>query len=101
MGFVISQLSTMQTKEMTSNAEYQLTLIMNELTSLARQEQSIVQTQNALGQAYMQDHLDEEGEVDITAIEYVNSSAFTMQFEAQLKALQAKEQILQIQKQQI
>ena len=60
MGFVIPQLSAIQTKESTSNAEYQLTLIMNELTSLARQSQAVVEEQQVLGQAYMQNHLDEE-----------------------------------------
>lgn len=98
MGFAISQLAAVQTKESTSNAEYQLTLIMNELTSLARQSQAVVEEQQVLGQAYMQNHLDEEGQVDTSAIEYVNSTAFNSRFEAKLKAIQAKEQQLNIQK---
>ena len=101
MGFVISQLSTMQTKESTSNAEYQLTLIMNELTALARQGQAVVEEQHLAGQAYMQNHLDEEGVVDITAVEYVNSAAFTSKYDAQLRAIQAKEQQLNVEKIQI
>ena len=101
MGFVISQLSALQTKESTSIAEYQLTMIMNELTSLARQSQAVIEEQHAMGQAYMQAHLDEEGQVDISAIEYVNSTAFNSRFEAKLKALQTKEQQLNLQKIQI
>ncbi len=101
MGFVISQLSALQTKESTSNAEYQLTLIMNELSALSRQSQAVVEEQQALGQAYMQNHLDEEGQVDASAIEYVNSTAFNARFEAKLKAIQAKEQQLNIQKIQV
>ena len=101
MSFVISQLSAMQTKEMTSDAEYALQLIMNELMACSRQTQTIVEEQNAMGRAYMQNHLDEEGQVDITAIEYVNSSAFTSQFEAKLKAIQTKEQFLNMRKSQI
>ena len=101
MGFAISQLAAVQTKESTSNAEYQLTLIMNELTSLARQSQAVVEEQQVLGQAYMQNHLDEEGQVDTSAIEYVNSTAFNSRFEAKLKAIQAKEQQLNVQKIQV
>ena len=101
MGFVISQLSALQTKESTSNAEYQLTLIMNELSALSRQSQAVVEEQQALGQAYMQNHLDEEGQVDATAIEYVNSTAFNARFEAKLRAIQAKEQQLNVQKIQV
>ncbi len=101
MGFAISQLTTMMTQDVKSDCEYQLTLITNQLTALARQSQSIVESQSAIGQAYMAEHTDEEGVIDTSAIEYVNSSAFNAKFEAQLKAIQAKELTLNVQKQQL
>lgn len=101
MGFVISLISATQTRESTSNAEFDLTMIMNELTALSRQSQTVIEEQQAMGQAYMQAHLDEEGQVDISAIEYVNSAAFNARFEAKLRAIQTKEQQLNLQKIQI
>lgn len=101
MGFVISNLTTMMTQDVKSNCEYQLTLITNQLSALSRESANIVQSQNAMGQAYMADHKDEEGVIDTSAIEYVNSSAFNAKFEAQLRAIQAKELTLNVQKQQL
>lgn len=100
MGFAISQLTTQMVMDVKSDLEYQLTLITNSLQQLSMQSQSIVQKQASMGQLYMSQHKDEDGSVDISAIEYVNSSAFTSQFNAQLKQIQCKEQTLNIRKQQ-
>ena len=101
MGFVISNLTTMMTQDMQSNCEYQLQLISNMLIDLARQSQQVVETQTAMGQAYMEAHKDEEGQIDASAIEWVNSSAFNAKYQAQLRAIQAKEQTLEVQKTQL
>ena len=101
MGFVISNLTTMMTQDMKSNCEYQLQLISNMLIDLARQSQQVVETQSAMGQAYMEAHKDEEGQIDASAIEWVNSSAFNAKYQAQLRAIQAKEQTLEVQKTQL
>ena len=101
MGFVISNLTTMMTQDVKSNCEYELQLITNSLTALARQSQQIVETQSKMGQAYMEQHKDEEGQIDASAIEWVNSTAFNAKYEAQLKAIQAKEQVLNTQKTQL
>lgn len=101
MGFVISNLTTMMTQDVKSSCEYQLTLITNQLSNLSRESANIVQSQNAMGQAYMSQHKDEEGVIDMSAIEYVNSSAFNAKFDAQLRSIQAKELTLNVQKQQI
>ena len=101
MGFVISNLTTMMTQDMKSNCEYQLQLISNMLIDLARQSQQVVETQTAMGQAYMEAHKDEEGQIDASAIEWVNSSAFNAKYQAQLRAIQAKEQTLEVQKTQL
>ena len=96
MGIAISLLTVMQTKDRTSTQEYLLSLYTNQLSMLAMQSQSIVQEQASAGQAYMAAHQDAEGEVDIAAIEYVNSAAFNAKFEARLREIQAKEQTLTI-----
>ncbi len=101
MGFVISNLTTMMTQDVKSSCEYQLQIITNQLTALARQAQQIVQTQSAMGQAYMAEHTDEEGQIDASAIEWVNSAAFNAKYEAQLKEIQAKELTLNVQKAQL
>ncbi len=101
MGFVISNLTTMMTQDVKSNCEYQLQLITNQLTALARQSQQVIETQTAMGQAYMAEHKDEEGQIDASAIEWVNSTAFNAKYEAQLRAIQAKEQTLEVQKTQL
>lgn len=101
MGFAISQLTTMMTQDIKSNCEYELQLITNQLTTLARQSQQVVQSQNAMCQAYMANNKDTEGQVDASAIDFVNSTAFLSKYDAQLRAIQAKEQVLEVQKQQI
>ena len=101
MGFVISNLTTMMTQDVKSNCEYELQLITNSLTALARQSQQVIETQTAMGQAYMAEHKDEEGQIDASAIEWVNSTAFNAKYEAQLRAIQAKEQTLEVQKTQL
>ena len=101
MGFAIAQLTTQMTQDVKSDLEYELTLITNSLQALARDSQSIVEKQMRDGQIYMAQHKDEEGQVDTSAIEYVNSTAFNMKYQAKLQEIQAKEQSLNIQKQQI
>ena len=98
MGFAISQTAVHNLMEIQSNCEYQIQLIANSLQALAMHSASVVQQQNAASQAYLAQHTDEEGEIDMSAIEYVNSEAFNSKFNAQLKAIQAKEQIMNIQK---
>ena len=101
MGFAISQLTTMMVQNVQSDCEYQLTQIMNTLQSLSMKQQSIVEEQMQAGQIYMEQHKDEDGAVDQSAIEYVNSSAFNAKYNAMLQQIQVKEQALDIQKQQI
>ena len=101
MGFAISQLTTMMVQNVKSDCEYQLTQIMNTLQSLSMKQQSIVEEQMQAGQIYMEQHKDEDGAVDQSAIEYVNSSAFNAKYNAMLQQIQVKEQALDIQKQQI
>ena len=101
MGFAISQLTTMMVQNVQSDCEYQLTQIMNTLQSLSMKQQSIVEEQMQAGQIYMEQHKDEDGAVDQSAIEYVNSSAFNAKYKAMLQQIQVKEQALDIQKQQI
>ena len=101
MGFAISQLTTMMVQNVQSDCEYQLTQIMNTLQSLSMKQQSIVEEQMQAVQIYMEQHKDEDGAVDQSAIEYVNSSAFNAKYNAMLQQIQVKEQALDIQKQQI
>lgn len=101
MGFAISQLTAQMVQDVKSNCEYQLTLITNSLQKLSMQSQEIIERQSREGQIYMNNHKDTEGGVDISAVEYVNSSAFNAKFEAILKGIQVKEQQLDIQKQQL
>ena len=101
MGFAISQLTTMMVQNVQSDCEYQLTQIMNTLQSLSMKQQSFVEEQMQAGQIYMEQHKDEDGAVDQSAIEYVNSSAFNAKYNAMLQQIQVKEQALDIQKQQI
>ena len=101
MGFAISQLTTMMVQNVQSDCEYQLTQIMNTLQSLSMKQQSIVEEHMQAGQIYMEQHKDEDGAVDQSAIEYVNSSAFNAKYNAMLQQIQVKEQALDIQKQQI
>lgn len=98
MGFAIELTNVMSAQEGLSNAQYELMMYSSELTQLTIKTQAIVEEQSAAGQAYMAEHKDQEGEVDISAIEYVNSSAFNSRWDSQLKALQAKEQLLTMRK---
>lgn len=101
MGFAISQLTSQMVKEVQSDCEYQLTLITNSLQRLAMDSQSVLEKQMRYCSSYMANNKDEEGEVDLSTIEYMNSSAFTAKYDAELKAIQVKEQALNVQKQQI
>lgn len=101
MGFAISQLTSQMVKEVQSDCEYQLTLITNSLQRLAMDSQSILEQQMRYCSSYMANNQDEEGEVDLSTVEYMNSAVFTAKYDAQLKAIQVKEQALNVQKQQI
>ena len=101
MGLAISVLTSQMTMNVQSDCEYLLTRITNTLSRMAMEAQTIVEQQTAAGQAYMAAHTDEEGEPTEEAIEWVNSTAFNAMFEAKLKEIQAKEQVLNMQKQQI
>ena len=101
MGFAVAQLTTLHVQDVKADLEYQLTLITNSLQRLSMESQAIVEEQARAGQIYMANHTDEEGVVDTSAIEYVNSSAFNAKYQAQLQAIQVKEQQLDIQKRQI
>lgn len=101
MGFAVSQLTTMMVKNVQSDCEYQLTQLMNTLQSLSMKQQSVLEEQMQAGQVYMAQHKDEDGSVDQSAIEYVNSDAFNAKYNAMLKQLQVKEQAIDVQKQQI
>lgn len=101
MGFAVSQPTTMMVKNVQSDCEYQLTQLMNTLQSLSMKQQSVIEEQMQAGQVYMAQHKDEDGAVDQSAIEYVNSDAFNAKYNAMLKQLQVKEQAIDVQKQQI
>ena len=94
MGFAIPLLTVMQTGDRVSTQQHLLAMYSIQLSGLARQSQTVLEEQAAAGQAYMAAHKDAEGEVDISAIEYVNSAAFNAKFEARLRDIQAKEQAL-------
>ncbi len=101
MPFAISQCTELNLLSRRSDVELELTFITNELSYMAMQSQSIVEKQAREGQIYMSQHVDEEGQVDISAIEYVNSEAFNSKYQAQLSAIQTKEQKLELRKTQL
>ncbi|MBS4760993.1 MAG: hypothetical protein KHX03_09885 [Clostridium sp.] len=101
MGFAVAQLTTLNVQDIKADLEYELTLITNSLQRLSMESQSIIEKQSRAGQIYMENHTDEEGVVDTSAIEYVNSSAFNAKYQAQLQQIQVKEQQLDLKKQQI
>ena len=101
MGYAASALAAQTTMNVQSDCEYLLTRITNTLSRMAMEEQAIIEQQTAAGQAYMAAHTDEEGEPTDEAIEWVNSTAFNAVFNQKLKEIQAKEQVLDMQKQQI
>lgn len=93
----VTQMSIIMQK---SDAEMEMTFLMNELAALAMQSQTIVEEQNREGQRYMSQHKDAEGQVDISAIEYVNSDAFNNKYKMMLSAIDTKERELDTRKQQ-
>lgn len=101
MGFAISQITEQNVMNIQSDCEYQLTLIMNTLQRMTSEQAAITQEQMTASQAYLEQHKDEEGVISQDAINWVNSDAFNAKFNAKLKQIQAKEQILDIQKQQL
>ena len=101
MSWAIGQVTVNNLMEIQSNCEYQISLIANSLQALAMQSASVTQQQTAASQAYLAQHTDEEGEIDMAAIEYANSEAFNAFYNRQLKSIQAKEQILNMQKSQL
>ena len=98
MSWAISHTTIQHLMEIQSNCEYQVSLIANSLQALAMQSASVTQQQTSASQAYLAQHTDEEGEIDMAAIEYANSDAFNAFYNKQLKAIQAKEQILNTEK---
>ncbi len=101
MGFAVSQLTEQNMINIQSDCEYQLTLIMNTLQRMTSEQAAITQEQMTASQAYLQAHKDEEGVISQEAIDWVNSDAFNARFNTKLKIIQAKEQILNVQKQQL
>ena len=101
MAFAIAQCTETNLLATKSDLEMEMTFLTQELMQLSMQSQAIVEQQSQEGQYYMSQHVDEEGQVDTAAIEYVNSDAFNKKFDALLAEIQAKEQKLQLQKQQI
>lgn len=98
MGFAISETAIHNLMNIQSDCEYQVSLIVNTLQRLSMASASITQQQSAATQAYLEQHKDADGYIDQAAIEYANSDAFNAKFNAQLRAIQAKEQILNAQK---
>lgn len=101
MAFAISQCTQTNLLSQRSDLEMQMTFLTNSLMQLAMQSQGIVEEQARQGQFYMMNHPDTEGQVDFSAIEYVNSAAFNNKYDSQMAAIQAKEQKLNMQKQQL
>ncbi len=101
MGFAVSQLTVENLSNIQTDCEYQLTLVMNQLQMLSTHEAAITAQQMAYSQSYIEQSKDEEGTISDEMIEWVNSSAFNAQFEKKLQEIQVKEQLLDIQKQQI
>lgn len=101
MPFAISQCTELNLLSQRSDVELELTFITTELSYMSLQTQSVVEQQAREGQIYMSQHKDEEGAVDISAIEYVNSEAFNSKYTAQLASIQSKEQRLELRKTQL
>lgn len=95
MGFAISQTTSMSVMNQKSDLEYRIMQITNELMNLARKSQDITTKQQVEAQRYIN-----QDEDPVAAIEYVNSSAFQMKYQAQLAQIQVKEQQLNVEKQQ-
>lgn len=100
MGLAISQLTSQNLMNVQSDCEYQLTLIMNTLQRLANEQAAITTEQMTASQTYLAQFDKDSEEYDV-AIEWVNSEAFNARFNAKLAEIQAKEQQLDIQKQQV
>ena len=101
MAFAVAQCTQTNLMSTKSDLGMEMTFLTQELMQLSMQSQAIVEQQSREGQFYMSQHTDQEGQVDISAIEYVNSDAFNKKFDALLAEIHAKEQKLQLQKQQI
>lgn len=100
MGLAISQLTTQNLMNVQSDCEYQLTLILNTLQRLANEEAAITTEQMTASQSYLA-QFDKDSDAYDVAIEWVNGATFNARFNAKLAEIQAKEQQLDIQKQQI
>lgn len=100
MGLAISQLTSQNLMNVQSDCEYQLTLIMNTLQRLANEQAAITTEQMTASQTYLAQFDKDSDEYDV-AIEWVNSETFNARFNAKLAEIQAKEQQLDIQKQQV
>ena len=97
MAFAVSQLNDMNIMLVKSDVEFRLQQITNELLILAKDGQQIVEQQSRAAQEY----IDSEDDETMATIEYVNSDAFNLKYTAQLKAIQVKEQTLDVEKQQL
>lgn len=91
MGLAIASTQAMYVQDALSQVQYDLGIILNTLTRLSMNSSDVTAKQNAAVQAYLQQHTDAEGVIDDAAFEYVNSSAFTARFDAELRQIQAKE----------
>ena len=98
MAFAIAQCTQSNLLAQKADLEMEMTFLTQELMQLSMQSQAIVEQQSREGQYYMSQHMDEEGSVDISAIEYVNSDAFNKKFDALLAEIQAIEHQLQTRK---
>lgn len=101
MPFAISQCTEMNLMSQVSDVELELTFITNNLMQMAMQQQGVTEQQSREGQAYMSQHKDEEGKVDQSAIEYVNSAAFQNKYDSMLAGIHAREQVLNTRKTQL
>lgn len=101
MGFAIAETAVHNLMNIQSDCEYQVGLIVNTLQRLSMASASITMQQSTATQVYLEQHKDADGYIDQAAIEYANSEAFNAKFNSQLRAIKAKEQILNQQKMQL
>lgn len=95
MGFAVSETTSMTIIYQKADLEYRITQLTNELTQLSRKSQDIVNKQQAEAQKWIA-----HDEDPIAGIEYVNSSAFQLKYQALLARIQAREQAVTVEKQQ-
>ncbi len=86
-----------------SDCEFSAVENANTHLAVAREMETVRNDQNAEGQAYMKQHMDDEGVTSPTMemIEYVNSNHFNAKYDAIISALSTKEKTLDREKTQI